>query len=56
MSNFAKSDLVLELWNIISQWEFIRGAGVSEPCDSFIFHINVNERGSEVIGEVGPIS
>ena len=56
MGDFAEGDMVFELGDIISQWEVLCDRGGGEPCDCFIFDVDVNERCFEVGLESCPSS
>ena len=43
MGDFAESNMVFELGDVISKWEVLCDGSGGEPCDSFIFHINVDK-------------
>ena len=51
MGDFAEGDVVFELGDVVSKWEVLCDRGGGEPCNGFIFDINVDERCFEVIVE-----
>ena len=43
MGDFTEGNVVFKLGDVISEWEVLRDRGGHEPCNSFIFDINVDE-------------
>ena len=43
MGNFTKGNMVLELRNVITEWEVLGDNSSGEPGNSFILNIDMNE-------------
>ena len=43
MGDFTEGDVVFELGDIVSKWKVLCDGSSGEPCNSFIFNINVDE-------------
>ena len=51
VGDFAEGDVVFELGDVVSKWEVLCDRGGGEPCNGFIFDIDVDEQCFEVIVE-----
>ena len=54
MGDFAEGDMVLELGDVVSEWEVLCDGGGGEPCNSFVLDIDVDEQHLEVGVEGSP--
>ena len=43
MSDFAEGDVVLELGDVVSKREILCDGSGSEPCNSFVLDVDVDE-------------
>ena len=43
MGDLTEGNMVLELGDIISEWEVFCNGGGGEPCNSFVLDINVDK-------------
>ena len=48
MGDFTEGDVVFELGDVVSKWETLSDGSGGEPCNSFIFDVDVNEQRFEV--------
>ena len=43
VGDFTEGDVVFELGDVVSKWKVLCDGGGGEPCNGFIFNIDVDE-------------
>ena len=55
MGDFTEGNVVFKLGDVVSKWEILCDGSGSEPCNSFVLDVNVNERCFEVGWKVAQV-